>query len=210
MKVSIVLFDVSLDEFDLSDSYIIGCDKGALNAINSGYTPNLSIGDFDSIDDLELDYVKKNSKELIKLNPIKDKTDVEEAFIKGFEISSDITIYGGIEGKRIEHFLSILSLFNKNINLKIVDNNSLIFKINKPFKFYKKDYSKYKFVSFFLDNEGDISLDGFYYNLSNKHIDSSYSSLLVSNRMVKDELYIDTNTNTLVIMSKLDNKNNLE
>jgi hypothetical protein len=36
MKVSIVLFDVSLDEFDLSDSYIIGCDKGALNAINSG------------------------------------------------------------------------------------------------------------------------------------------------------------------------------
>ena len=82
MKVSIVLFDVSLDEFDLSDSYIIGCDKGALNAINSGYTPNLSIGDFDSIDDLELDYVKKNSKELIKLNPIKDKTDVEEAFIK--------------------------------------------------------------------------------------------------------------------------------
>lgn len=210
MKVAIVLFDVNLKEFDLSDSYIITCDRGTLNAINSGIKPDLAIGDFDSIDKDEFELVRKNSKELIRLNPIKDKTDVEEAFIKALEKTEDITIYGGIQGERIEHFLSIISLFNKDMKLRIVDNNSLIFKIGNRFQFKKEDYSKYKFVSFFLDKEGDITLDGFYYDLSNKHIDKSYSSLLVSNRMVKDNLIIDVNVPTLVIMSKLDNKNNLD
>ena len=123
MKVAIILFNINLKEFSLDSYFKIGCDGGALNATQNNINLDLSIGDFDSINKEEFELIKNNSKQIIKLNPIKDKTDVEEAIEYAKNISDDITIFGGIQGKRIEHFLSIINIFNKYENLKLIDNN---------------------------------------------------------------------------------------
>jgi len=211
MKIAIILFDVNLKLFDLSSYYKIGVDAGALNAVKSGLTLDLAIADFDSVslDDFKL--IETYSKKVIKLNPIKDKSDTEEAFDIALGMSNDITIFGGIQGNRIEHFLSILSLFNKNQNLKIIDNNSLIFVKDKSFEFKKNDYSLYKFVSIFsLDDDLNISLSGFKYNLNKYNLKRDNVSLTISNEMVLDDLFVDINKKTLFIFSKADNQNNLD
>jgi len=210
MKVAIILFNINLKEFSLDSYFKIGCDGGALNATQNNINLDLSIGDFDSINKEEFELIKNNSKQIIKLNPIKDKTDVEEAIEYAKNISDDITIFGGIQGKRIEHFLSIINIFNKFENLKLIDNNSLIFKIKNQFEFRKDDYKDYKFVSFFSFNENyNISLNGFKYDLDNKNITKLDSSLLISNEMKENNLSVITNKDIFIIFSKLDNINNI-
>ncbi|MCR5787386.1 MAG: hypothetical protein K6G28_06775, partial [Acholeplasmatales bacterium] len=90
MKVALILFDVDLSKFNLDNYYKIGVDRGALNATLSSIPLDLSIGDFDSVNDKELSLIKANSLNLIKLNPIKDLTDTEEALNEALKISDDI------------------------------------------------------------------------------------------------------------------------
>ena len=206
MKVAIFLFNVNLNNFNLSSYYKIGCDRGALNASLSNINLDVAIGDFDSVNDKEFEIIKNNSKELIKLNPIKDKTDVEEALDLALKFSSDITIFGGIQGKRIEHFLSILKLFNKYPNIKIIDDNSIILNKYSSFKFNKDDYKDYKYVSFIeLSDNMQISLKGFKYNLDNRVLTNDDISLLISNEMVSDSLEVSINKPLLIVFSKSDN-----
>jgi len=202
MKVALILFDVDLKDFNLESYYTIGVDKGALNASLSNIHLDLAIGDFDSVTEDEFDIIKNNSNNIIKLNPIKDTTDTEEALKNALKISDDITIFGGISGKRIEHFLSILSLFNKYSKLHIVDNNSHIFLIDKNFIIKKNEY---KYISFFsLDNNLILSLKGFKYELSNYNL-KMFDPLCVSNEFVKDIGKIEANNKLLVVLSKSDN-----
>ena len=59
--------------------------------------------DFDSIDEDQFDLIKDRTS-IKKLNPIKDDTDTFDA-VKMLNDYSKITILGGIQGKRIEHFM---------------------------------------------------------------------------------------------------------
>lgn len=211
MKVALILFNIDLSNIDLTNYYTIGVDEGALNAINNNTHLDLSIGDFDSVNKEELDLIYKNSREVIKLNPIKDETDTEEALKIAYQKSNDVTIFGGIQGNRVEHFLSILGLLSKYKDLTLIDNNSYIFVKDKSFTFKKNDYKDYKFFSIFsLSNDLLISLKGFKYNLSNYNLKVTNTTLTVSNQMIEDIVNIDINNKALFILSKLDNQNNID
>ncbi len=203
MKIALVLFDIDLSNIDLSSYYLIGVDRGALNLINYNYKCDLAIGDFDSVNVEELKLIKDNSKEIIILNPIKDKTDTEEALDKALNKSSDITIFGGIKGNRIEHFLSNLTLFNKFNDLKIIDNNSLIiYKDNIILN--KEDYKDYKYVSFFTFKSTTLTLKGFKYNLDKFCLSLSNCSLTTSNELKDEKAIVDSCEKLLIIFSKAD------
>ena len=69
----------SLSEFSQQIDMWIGADRGALTLINEGISPNISVGDFDSLTAEELSLIKKTSH-IIKSYPVeKDKTDLELA-----------------------------------------------------------------------------------------------------------------------------------
>lgn len=211
MKVAIILFDVDLDYFTLDGYYTIGVDRGALNAIKSNINLDLAVGDFDSVSDDEYELITSNSKEVIKLNPIKDDTDTLFALNKAYELTDDVTIFGGIKGNRIEHFLSILGLVLKFKNLKIIDNNSLIFRKDESFKITKNDFKDYKFFSVFsLSNDLVISLKGFKYNLDNYNLKTDNTAYTISNQLIKNEGLITINDKALFILSKADNENNVD
>ncbi len=211
MKIAIILFDVNLKSFNFADYYTIGVDRGALNAVNNNIKLDLAVGDFDSVSDVEYSQITSNSKEVIKLNPIKDDTDTLFALNKAYKLSNDVTIFGGIKGERIEHFLSILGLLLKFKDLKIIDNNSLIFRKDENFSIKREEFSDYKFFSVFsLSNDLNITLKGFKYNLDNYNLKIDNTAFAISNQIVSEEASITINDKALFILSKADNKNNVD
>lgn len=203
MKIALVLFDIDLSKIDLKSYYLIGVDKGALNLVRNNYKIDLAIGDFDSVSEEELELIKSNAKETIVLNPVKDKTDTEEALDKALTMANDITIFGGIKGNRIEHFLSNLTLFNKFNDLLLIDDNSLIM-YKKDLILNKEDYKSYKYVSFFTFKPSVLTLNGFKYNLDNFNLSLSNCSLTTSNEIVCDKAIIKSSEKLLIILSKAD------
>ncbi len=200
MKVLVFIGNnISVNNYDFTDYYVIGVDKGALLLIRNNIKCDEAIGDFDSVcqDDLEL--IKKNTKVTV-LNMEKDDTDTFVSIKRAYEISDDVTILGGIEGRRIEHFIANLNLLSKYDNLKLIDDNSYIFKLNTSTNL-KKD--EYKYISFFALEDSIISLEGFKYNLCNYNL-KVFDSLCVSNE-IQNLAKISLNGKILVIKSKNDN-----
>ncbi|MCR4898976.1 MAG: thiamine diphosphokinase [Acholeplasmatales bacterium] len=174
--------NININNYDLTNSYLIGVDKGAYILAKNNIVMDLSVGDFDSIDNESKELVYKYSKRVKELNPIKDDTDTNSAIREAIKISSDITILGGIQGKRVEHLIANIFLLKEFPNVKMIDDNTEIFIINKDCKI-KKD--EYKFISIFPLEESILSLNGFKYNLDNYKM-KSYDYLGVSNEVSDD------------------------
>ncbi len=195
MRAVIILFNIDkIDKKYLEDALVIGADKGALNAVSKGIKLDIAIGDFDSVTNDEFELIKNNSKKIIKLNPIKDETDTKEALelVKAYD---EIIILGGIKGNRIEHFYANLLLFYKYKNLKMIDDNSLIEAHDESFK----PNLDYKFISIFsLDDNTNITLSGFKYNIENYSLKMS-DPLGISNEII-DSPYITINSGKILII----------
>ena len=180
MRAVLILFNISkINKKYLEDALIVGVDRGALNAVMQGIKLDVALGDFDSVSNEEFDLIKNNSKKVIKLNPIKDKTDTTEAIelVKDYD---EILILGGIKGKRIEHFYANILELHNNPKIKLVDDNSLIETVVDNNYVVRNDY---KYVSIFGMADSLISLSGFKYNLNEYHL-SMYSSIGISNEIV--------------------------
>lgn len=203
MKEIVVILgqNVLIEEYDFTNKYIIGADFGALFAIQNNLKLDVAIGDFDSITPNELTLVKKNSKKIIQLNPIKDKTDSNEAIEYAYSLGENVTILGGIQGNRIEHFLANVFLFKKYPKLVMIDHNSRIEIVTSPTKIFKNDY---KYISFFaLEEVVDLTLKGFKYPLTNYNL-KIFDPLCISNELITTGEIIFTQGMLLMISTKQD------
>ena len=184
MKAAIILKDANLKEFNKNEyDIIVGADRGALHAINNKILPDISIGDFDSVDDKEFEIIKNNSKKLIKLNKIKDNSDTNEAInlLKDYD---NIEILGGIQGRRIEHlFANIIDLIN-HPNVLIKDDNSLIETVIDNNYIVRKEY---KYVSIYAIDDSIIDLKGFKFNLNNYNLKRN-DPLCLSNEIIDNPI----------------------
>lgn len=199
--ILIIGHDIDFKQFNFQNKYIIGIDEGAYVALNNGIKLDLAIGDFDSIDQEKLSYIEQQTK-VIRLSPEKNETDTEAA-LRLCENATKITILGGIQGKRIEHFIALLMLMLSHPNIEMLDNNSHIYLMDSSFSIRKNEY---KFISFFALSETMISLEGFAYPLTNYKLKKT-DPLTISNEL-KDERGIITikGGKLLVIQSKEDRK----
>ena len=198
--VLIVGNSVNLNNFDFKGKYVVGIDKGALYACKCGIKLDYAVGDFDSINEAELSLVC-NWTSIKKLNSIKDDTDTFDA-VKMLNDYSKITILGGIQGKRIEHFLANLNILKLDNRVEIIDDNSHIFVKNSSFKIIKDEY---KYISFFaLEDIFGLDLIGFKYNLTDQIL-SSIDSFCISNEIIEDNAFVNFRKGKLlVIKSKAD------
>ena len=196
-KAIIVLYDIDDIDIDLlKDRYIVGADKGAYLLLKKGIVPDIAIGDFDSCNDDEKKYIFDNIKNIIKLNPIKDKSDTKECieYLKDYD---DIIVYGGIKGNRIEHLFSNIIDICNHPNVKMIDDNSLIEIKDKSFI----PNINYQFVSFYsLDNNTIILLSLFKYNLDNYNL-KILDNLCLSNEIISNDCYVSLNGKILIIYS---------
>ena len=141
------------------------------------------------------------NKNIEKLNQYKDFTDTFYALKYAYELSDDVTIFGGILGKRVEHLIANLNMFNLYPNLKIIDDNSMIFVKDKTFEIVN---SIYKYASFFsIEEVKDLSLEGFKYKLNNYDL-KPFDSLCISNEITNNATVKFSDGKLLCILSHQD------
>jgi thiamine pyrophosphokinase len=90
---------------------LIGADRGALRLIRLGYTPDLAIGDFDSVAPEELETIRRTSRRTEIVDPVdKDYTDTELAFRRALELEPEEIVIAGALGTRFDHSLANVHL----------------------------------------------------------------------------------------------------
>jgi len=89
-----------LNTLPLKGNFVVGVERGCLNLIKNGMQSDVSVGDFDSVDDDEQCLIQSNAEKFIKLDTSKKMTDTAYAYdlVKDGEYKN-IFIIGGIQGK---------------------------------------------------------------------------------------------------------------
>jgi thiamine pyrophosphokinase len=97
----------------LEADYRIAADSGLSAALALGVVPDLVVGDMDSIPDLSV--LKEFPPERVMRFPVdKDETDTEIALRVAGERGYDETVLIGGGGGRMDHFIALLSLFERD------------------------------------------------------------------------------------------------
>jgi thiamine pyrophosphokinase len=90
---------------------LIAVDAGADAVARAGLTPDLLVGDLDSITVLGLADLERRGVELVRLDTAKDETDTEAALRVAVEQGADrITVYNALGGPRLDHLMGNLLL----------------------------------------------------------------------------------------------------
>ncbi|MDE7384351.1 MAG: thiamine diphosphokinase [Anaeroplasmataceae bacterium] len=199
--VLIIGHDMDYSKFNFKNKYVIGVDEGAYQALKNGIKLDVAIGDFDSIDQEKLEFIESQTK-VIQLPDKKNDTDTSAA-LKLCKDASRIIILGGIQGKRIEHFIANLMLMETYKHVEMLDNNSHMYIMDSSFSIKKTEY---KFISFFALSETIITLEGFKYPLNNYDLKNT-DPLTISNELAEDRGIVTLKGGrVLVIQSKEDVK----
>lgn len=115
---------------------LIGVDRGSLTCLQAGISPDLAVGDFDSMTKTELGQVEQAVSELRYSKPEKDLTDSElmlQAAMVDYQLDR-LLILGGTGG-RLDHFLVNLFMVNKPAFRPFAEKISLLDQQNLV-KFY--------------------------------------------------------------------------
>lgn len=172
----------------------IGIDKGAFLCMEKRIPLLYAIGDFDSLDESQLQQLKKYTK-VIQLHCEKNETDGEYAIRFAYEQGYDeIEIYG-ITGGRQDHFIAMMNLLKfSTIPFTIKDNQNSIYSLTQGIHKINK-HSKY--ISFFACEPLEITLSGVKYPLQNKKI-TEQDIYLVSNEILKEAATVNVSGKILV------------
>jgi thiamine pyrophosphokinase len=197
----------ALEDSQPGDVYV-GADRGALFLVQQGIIPDISMGDFDSVNEAELIIIRHNSKEFIACDPVmKDLSDTEMAFSWAMDQNPDeIVLYGAI-GTRFDHSLANIHLLSlavhKQIHCTIVDSHNRLRLINQSITLKKS--AAYSHVSLlpFTSQVTGITLEGFQYPLKEATLTIG-QSLGVSNRLVEPSGHIQIKQGQLLVIESKD------
>ena len=177
-----------------SDDFIVCADSGYSFAKKAGLTPNLIIGDFDSLKE-EL----PQNTEVVKLNTHKDDTDTEhcvmECIRRGYK---DFLLLGSIGGRTDHTFANIATLaFLSEYNYNgIARNNGEEIRILKEGS-YEMNNKKGIIFSVFPYGCESVNVT---YKLNNKTLTYNVSRG-ISNVFVDDEAEITINRGRAILLT---------
>lgn len=201
METSVAIILKRCDSIPTAENYI-GVDKGALTLARNGKRMLLAIGDFDSVEESDLAYIKEYSDTLIQLNPIKDDTDSEAAVMYAIENGyHKIHLYGGLGG-RLDHAminLRLVSRFPEAVYL--YDQNNLIYSLAEGV--HSIDKHDYTYISFFTEDEATISLEGFKYPLDKQQL-TNKDTYTTSNEIIEDKGIITVHVGKVTVIQSKD------
>ena len=201
METSVAIILKRCESIPTAENYI-GVDKGALTLARNGKRMLLAIGDFDSVEESDLAYIKEYSDTLIQLNPIKDDTDSEAAVMYAIERGyQKIHLYGGLGG-RLDHAminLRLVSRFPETIYLH--DQNNFIFSLGEGV--HSIDKRDYTYISFFTENEATISLEGLKYPLDKQQL-TNKDTYTTSNEILEDRGVVTVHAGQVTVIQSKD------
>ena len=182
-----------------SDDFIVCADSGYSFAKKAGLTPNLIIGDFDSLKE-EL----PQNTEVVKLNTHKDDTDTQhcvmECIRRGYK---DFLLLGSIGGRTDHTFANIATLaFLSEYNYNgIARNNGEEIRILKEGSYEMNNKKGLIFSVFPYGCESvNVTYKGAEYMLNNKTLTYNVSRG-ISNVFVDDEAEITINRGRAILLT---------
>ena len=170
---------------------IIAGDGGANVLFKIGISPDILIGDMDSISSQVLDGISKEC-EIFKYPQEKDFSDLQLCIKKALEYNPKKIVLAAVTGTYIDHTLAnlinLFSVTNTDVKLEIVTSNSSIFSItpDKPAKMLGMNGRRFSF--FPIKPINGLVMDGFYYHFSDNKLESWEYSL--SNVINSDEAFL--------------------
>lgn len=191
---------IVLDIEKKNDDLIIAADGGYRYLHEAGIKPDIVIGDFDSLGTVP------DGENVIKLNPVKDITDMHAAAQIGIEKGyTEFHIYGACGG-RIDHTVAniqlIVYLVQENMKAIIHDGKTEITAICNGFVSFPKEYKGFVSVFSHSDKCIDVNIKGLKYTLENATLSNNFP-LGVSNEFIgcENEITIGKGTALIVINS---------
>ena len=201
METSVAIILKRCESIPTAENYI-GVDKGALTLARNGKRMLLAIGDFDSVEESDLAYIKEYSDTLLQLNPIKDDTDSEAAVMYAIEKGyQKIHLYGGLGG-RLDHAminLRLVSHFPETVYLH--DQNNFIYSLAEGV--HSIDKRDYTYISFFTEDEATISLEGLKYPLDKQQL-TNKDTYTTSNEILEDRGIVTVHAGKVTVIQSKD------
>ena len=185
--------ELSLNECDL----IIAADGGYDTLKKLGITPDLLLGDMDSIS------TPQDEVEKIVFPVRKDETDTHLAYLEGVKRGyTDFVIFGGVGG-RDDHTFANYSLLiygkNRGHSIKIIGERCDIFAIkNESVTLSAECGAHFSAFAFGGDARG-VTIRGLEYEAENIALTPEFP-LAVSNRFTDSHGYIEVKDGTLILM----------
>lgn len=189
------------------DDIIIGADRGALFLINHGITPDLAVGDFDSVSEEELTVIRTHSKETISCDAVnKDLTDTELAIDLAIDKQPAEIVMIGALGSRFDHTLAnvhmLLRAMHHQISASIIDQNNYVTLTGSSCTVENRGFKYVSLLPLTPEVTG-INLEGFMYPLEDATLKIG-QSLGISNRLVASEGKVRIESGFLLIIQSKD------
>lgn len=201
--------ELSTEYFDLLDEedFIIGADRGALFLISHGYTPDIAVGDFDSVPPEALQEIQSKSKETITCDAVdKDLTDSELALDIAMNQQPDSIMLFGVTGSRIDHSLASIQMMTRalqrQINCYLIDSNNYVTLTGSQTIIQDMGYTYVSLLPLTPEVTG-ITLEGFQYPLTNATLKLG-QSLGVSNKLISPSGVVTIRSGLLLIIQSKD------
>ena len=186
---------------DFQGRFIICADRGVRHAKALGITPDLIVGDFDS-----LGYVPQAECEVLKFKPEKDDTDLmialKQALQRGFK---EISVYAALGGRLDHTFAAIQSLsyaLDNGARARLIsaENTAELFDAGK-YTFENINGYSLSLFSFSKTVTG-LCIKGTKYDAECISLNSSFP-LGVSNEITDDKAEITFENGRLLVISSL-------
>lgn len=191
---------------------IIAVDGGLKAACEMGITPDIIIGDFDTIEAGLVDEYEKKGCQIERLNPMKDETDTEAAYLMALKLgASKIDIIGGT-GSRFDHTYSNMFLLKRGlkdgIKIKIITELCRISAITGNIRLCRDElYGKYISLIQFDGSARGVTLKGFVYNVEDFDFDTDKTYRLgVSNELADREAFIHIEEGCMLLIETKEDK----
>ena len=193
----------NITEHPRGDDLKIAADRGALNASALGVTPDIILGDLDSLDKKDI----PKDAELMQVPAEKDFTDtqlaVDTAVKKG---ASEIIIIGGLDG-RLDHTLSNLAiledLYGKRIHAHITNGQNRVRYIDSTSTLIPRSGYKYLSLLCLSEKVKGVSIEGCKYPLKNVTLKRSFQ-YTVSNEITGNCALISVRKGGIYIIESMD------
>ncbi|HGI2752363.1 TPA: thiamine diphosphokinase [Streptococcus agalactiae] len=198
--------DLTYFEYDFD--YFVGIDRGSLFLLKNGLSLDMAVGDFDSVTEDELLYIKHYCSNIVSASAEKNDTDTELALKTIFKEfpEAQVTVFGAFGG-RIDHMMSNIFLpsdtdlepFMSQIRLK--DEQNIVTYLPSG----KNQVSRIEgmsYVSFMPESESTLQISGAKYELnkSNYFKKKMYSS----NEFMTSPIEVELKDGYLIIIYSKD------
>lgn len=183
--------------------YVIAVDSGAATCLESGRSPDLVVGDFDSLDEAVASRLQEDGIEMLRFPTRKNATDLDIALDEASRRGWDEVMLLGAIGDRLDHTIATLASIAWRPTLAVWVNESTVqaWSMSIEARTALTLGGIGTTVSVFtLADETTLTLDGFSYPLTRETL-PAWSSLGVSNTLTSTPAHVTLHSGVALVIS---------